>query len=179
VATTTRSRPVSGWTAVVTDLVTERGDALTRYAQLICGDADHAADLVQDALVRTFGRLSNGFTVSSAEAYVRKAILNGYLDGGRRSSRWRKIAHLTAEPELIESPAPSTDSRIDLNAQLARLSPRERACLVLRYYEDMAVNDIADWLTLSPGTVKRYLSDALTKMQLAMVDSNEGGHDAH
>lgn len=182
--TTTRTRPATGWTAVVTELVAERGDALTRYAQLICGDADQAADLVQDALVKTFGRLSNGFTVTSAEAYVRKAILNGYLDGGRRSTRWRKIAHLAAEPELVESSAPATESRIDLSAQLARLSPRERACLVLRYYEDMTVSDIADWLSISTGTVKRYLSDALAKMQIALSEEtsdaavSEGGHDA-
>lgn len=166
-----RARP--GWTAVVTDLVAERGDALARYAQLICGDPDQAADLVQDALVKTFGRLSNGFSVSNAEAYVRKAILNGYLDAGRRTTRWRKIAHLTAEPELVESSTPSTERRIDLNAQLARLSPRERACLVLRYYEDLTVNDIADWLSISTGTVKRYLSDALAKMQLALSEPVE------
>ncbi|MCU1514477.1 MAG: sigma-70 family polymerase sigma factor [Microbacteriaceae bacterium] len=173
-AATTRAATAraEGWQGVVTTLVAERGDALTRYAHLICGDPDQAADLVQDALVKTFGRLRNGYSVTSAEAYVRRVILNSYLDGGRRVSRWRRIAHLTAVPEFVEPAGPESESRIDLAAQLARLSPRERACLVLRYYEDLKVDDIAEWLAISPGAVKRYLSDGLAKMQVALTEDD-------
>ena len=89
------------WERTVARLVDERGDSLTRYAWLLCGDRDDAADLVQDALVKTFGRLGNGFTVPAAEAYVRRAILTTFLDGGRRRTRWRRIAHLTAVPEAV------------------------------------------------------------------------------
>lgn len=159
------------WEHVVTTLITERGDALTRYAYLISGSQDDAADLVQDALVNTFGRLRNGFTVRSAEAYVRRAILNSYLDGGRRTSRWRRISHLAAAPEQVDSPAPESEQRIDLTAELQKLSPRERACLVLRYYEDLTVSDIAETLGISAGAVKRYLSDGLGKLSQAL------GHD--
>ena len=159
-----------GWRSVVATLVANRGDALTRYAWLISGNADDAADLVQDALVKTFGRLRNGFTVASAEAYVRRAILNSWLDGGRKTTRWRKIAHLTAVPEFQESTGPATESRLDLSTELAKLSPRERACIVLRYYEDLKVDDIADWLGISAGTVKRYLSDGLAKMAVALTE---------
>lgn len=176
----------AGWENVVTTLVTERGDALTRYAYLISGSQDDAADLVQDALVKTFGRLRNGFTVRSAEAYVRRAILNTYLDGGRRTSRWRKISHLTAAPELVESPAPASESRIDLGGELMKLAPRERACLVLRYYEDLKVADIAETLEISAGAVKRYLSDGLAKLSTSLghVDDDlprpsEGADHAH
>jgi len=156
------------WEQVLSRLVAERGDALTRYAYLICGDRDACADLVQDALVKTFGRLRNGFSVASAEAYVRRVILNSYLDAGRRSSRWRRIAHLQADPELIQSTDAAIDERLDVQAQLSRLAPRERACVVLRYYEDLTVADIAAWLGISPGAVKRYLSDGLGKMALSM-----------
>lgn len=152
------------WEQVVETLVAERGDALVNYAYFVSGNRDDAADLVQDALVKTFGRLRNGFTVASAEAYVRRTILNSYLDGGRRVTRWRKIAHLQAQPEIEESTAEATGERIDLHAELQRLSPRERACIVLRYYDDLAVSDIASTLELSPGTVKRYLSDGLAKL---------------
>ena len=164
-----------GWQSVVEMLVAERGDALTRYAWLISGSADDAADLVQDALVKTFGRLRNGFTVVSAEAYVRRAILNTWLDGGRRTTRWRRIAHLTAVPDTQESTAPATDSRLDLTAELARLTPRERACIVLRYYEDLKVDDIAEWLGISSGAVKRYLSDGLGRMAVALSDEPNPG----
>ena len=159
-----------GWQSVVATLVAERGDALTRYAWLISGSADDAADLVQDALVKTFGRLRNGFTITSAEAYVRRAILNTWLDRGRRTTRWRRIAHLTAVPNSEESTAPATDSRLDLSAELAKLSPRERACIVLRYYEDLKVDDIAEWLGISSGAVKRYLSDGLATMAIALAE---------
>ena len=158
------------WEDVVTRLVEERGDALTRYAYLICGRQDDAADLVQDALVKTFGRLRNGYSIASAESYVRRAILNTYLDAGRRTTRWRKIAHLQAEPEVRESQDAATDLSIDLRAKLDRLAPRERACIVLRYYEDLKVDDIAEWLDISSGAVKRYLSDGLAKMAISMQD---------
>jgi RNA polymerase sigma factor (sigma-70 family) len=157
------------WEQVVERLVAERGDALTRYAYFVSGSADEAADLVQDALVKTFGRLRNGFSVASAEAYVRRAILNSYLDNGRRVTRWRRIAHLELAPDIEESTADQTDAAVDLHQELQKLSPRERACLVLRYYEDLKVNDIADCLELSPGTVKRYLSDGLAKMAIALT----------
>ena len=176
----------AAWENVVTALVAERGDALTRYAYLISGSRDDAADLVQDALVKTFGRLRNGFTVRSAEAYVRRAILNTYIDGGRRTSRWRKISHLTATPEMVESPAPASESRIDLGGELMKLAPRERACLVLRYYEDLKVADIAETLDISAGAVKRYLSDGLAKLSTSMGQAgdalpqpSEGADHAH
>ncbi len=156
------------WEQVVERLVAERGDALIRYAYFVSGSQDEAADLVQDALVKTFGRLRNGFSVSSAEAYVRRAILNTYLDRGRRTTRWRKIAHLQVVTDQAESPADATDRALDLHEELRKLSPRERACIVLRYYEDLKVDDIADTLELSSGTVKRYLSDGLSKMALAL-----------
>jgi RNA polymerase sigma factor (sigma-70 family) len=162
-----------GWQGVVTTLVTERGDALTRYAYLICGNPDDAADLVQDALVKTFGRLRNGFGITSAEAYVRRAILNSYLDRGRRRARWRSIAHLALEPQNQESPAATSDDRIDLRGQLMGLSPRERACVVLRYYDDLEVDDIAECLEISPGAVKRYLSDGLAKMAVTLTADGE------
>ena len=157
----------------MTRLVAERGDALTRYAFLVSGNRDDAADLVQDALVKTFGRLRNGFSIASAEAYVRRAILNTYLDSGRRVSRWRKIAHLQAAPEIDEAKTDETDDRLDLHGQLAKLSPRERACIVLRYYEDLKVDDIAEWLGISAGAVKRYLSDGLAKMAVSLTNDQE------
>lgn len=163
------------WEEIVTRLVAERGEALTRYAYLICGSRDDAADLVQDALVKTFGRLRNGYSISSAEAYVRRAILNTYLDAGRRTTRWRKIAHLTAMPEQEESRDADIGERIDLQQQLARLTPRERACIVLRYYEDLKVDDIAEWLGISAGAVKRYLSDGLGKMAVSLARPERSG----
>lgn len=169
--------PAPRWEDVVARLVAERGEALTRYAYLISGNRDDASDLVQDALVKTFGRLRNGFTIESAEAYVRRAILNTHLDSGRRGQRWRRIAHLEVTPEEVPGSESATHDRLDLEAQLSRLSPRERACVVLRYYEDLKVDDIADQLGISSGAVKRYLSDALARLAVTMRDE-KGARDA-
>jgi RNA polymerase sigma factor (sigma-70 family) len=158
------------WEEIVTELVATRGDALQRYAMLLCGSREQAADLVQDALVKTFGRLRNGFSVESAEAYVRRAILNGHLDGGRRLTRWRRVAPLEYAPDELPSRDGDTGTRLDLHRELRKLSPRERACLVLRYYDDLKVDDIAETLGISSGAVKRYLSDALAKMAIALAD---------
>jgi RNA polymerase sigma factor (sigma-70 family) len=157
-------RDAPQWERVVARLVAERGDALVRYAAFVSGSAQDAPDLVQDALVKTFGRLRNGFSMDSAEAYVRRAIVTLQIDRARRSGRWRRIAHLGVDPDAASSPAETTDARLDVYDELRKLSPRERACLVLRYYEDLTVDDIARTLELSPGTVKRYLSDGLGKM---------------
>ena len=112
----------ASWERVVTELVAERGDALLRYAILLTGSADDAADLVQDALVRTFGRLRNGFTVASAESYVRRAILNASLDRGRRVSRWRKVAPTQYVPEELPATDEATGLRLDLHEELRKLT---------------------------------------------------------
>lgn len=162
----------AGWEQVVRDLVARRGEALVRYASLVSGTPDDAADLVQDALVKTFGRLRSGLSLQSAEAYVRRAILNAAVDRGRRITRWRRISHLAVTLEELESPAPATEARLDLAEHLRRLAPRERACLVLRYYEDLKVDDIADALGISAGAVKRYLSDGLAKLSAALQEDD-------
>ncbi|WP_255447234.1 sigma-70 family RNA polymerase sigma factor [Schumannella soli] len=158
------------WEAVVAELVRVRGEALIRYATLVSGRRDEAADLVQDALVKTFGRLRNGYTVDNAEPYVRRAIMTLWLDRARRATRWRAIAPLEYRPDETPAPSGGVDARLDLHRELERLSPRERACLVLRYYDDLKVDDIAATLRISPGTVKRYLSDGLAKMAIALAD---------
>ena len=121
------------WDAVATELVAVRGDALSRYAYLLTGSVDDAGDLVQDALVRTFGTPRARLTLARAEAYVRRAILNAVIDRSRRDGTWRRVRHLTAVPMSTASPAEAADERIDLAARLRQLAPRQAACIVLRY----------------------------------------------
>ena len=149
------------WDEVATTLVVERGDALSRYAYLLTGSVDDAVDLVQDALVRTFGAPRFGLTVPRAEAYVRRAILNAVIDRSRRDGTWRRLRHLAAAPASVESAAAATDERLDLMGRVRELAPRQAACIVLRYYEDLTVDGIAQVLGISSGAVKRYLSDGL------------------
>lgn len=156
------------WSAVAETLVVQRGEALSRYAYLLTGNVDDAADLVQDALVRTFGQPRMGLTLPHAEAYVRRAILNAVIDRSRRNGTWRRVRHLALAPESVESPAAASDERLDLAARMRRLAPRQAACIVLRYYDDLTVDAIAAVLGISSGAVKRYLSDGLKALSSAI-----------
>jgi len=149
----------------LSDLVRQRGRQLTGYAYLLTGDVAAAQDLVQDALIRVFLRTRAGFTPEVAEAYVRRSIMGLYVDSFRRRRRWALLRRMVATVDDGEEPELSAADRIDLRATLATLAPQERACVVLRFYEDMTIADIADQMQLAPGTVKRYLSNAIHKLQ--------------
>ena len=152
---------------VLEQLVRERGAELVAYATMIAGgDRATAQDLVQDAIVRVFGRMRTGFSPDVAEAYVRRAIVNGYVDSFRRRRRFRERVHLVADADPDGATAAQPDAAtLDLRTALQALSPQERTAVVLRYYEDLTVPGVADRMGLAEGTVKRYLSNALGKLQ--------------
>jgi len=147
-------------------LVHDRGPALVGYARLLCGDLAAAQDVVQDALVRVFGRLRRGFTPSSAEAYVRRAILTVFLDGRRAAARFDRVRPVVVTPDSAAvDPPGDSDERLDLQRALGTLGRQHRAAVVLRYYDDLTVPDVADRLGVSTGTAKRYLHDALRRLE--------------
>jgi RNA polymerase sigma factor (sigma-70 family) len=144
-------------------LARDRGADLLAYATLLtAGDRAAAQDLVQDAIVKVFGRMRAGFAPDVAEAYVRRTILTLYVDSFRRRRGWSAVRHLVAAPEA--GPPPDGVAHLDLRAALRTLAPQERAVVVLRFYEDLTVPDVADRMGLAEGTVKRYLSNALHKL---------------
>lgn len=156
------------WPEELDALVRTRGAALVGYATLLCGDRAEAEDLVQDALVKTFARSRAGLRAENLEGYLRRAVLTTYLDRYRRRRRWLGLRHLVAAPEAADGPAAGAGDRADVAAALRGLTPRERACVVLRFYEDLPVAEIADVLGLSPGAVKRYLSDGVHRLEGAL-----------
>jgi RNA polymerase sigma-70 factor (ECF subfamily) len=156
------------WEPVLTDLVRYRGGHLVRYAALLCGDRREAEDLVQDALVRTFTTMRRPqgdgpgdlAALEHAEAYVRRTVLNLYLDGYRRRRRWAAVRHLLGGQASTAGPEQAGPDHLDLDAALGALPPRQRACMVLRFYADLTVDQIAEDLGVTVGTVKRHLHDA-------------------
>lgn len=165
------------WSDELATLAVERGPALVGYAYLLTGDLHRAEDLVQEALLRTFGRPGRAEAdLVWAEAYVRRVVLNAYLDGYRKDRSWGRVRHLVAVRDHGDraadtdgdgplDPARTTADRVDVQRALATLPPRERACVVLRYFEDLTVPAVADRLGISLGTAKRYLSDALRRLE--------------
>jgi len=153
------------WEQSLDALVRSRGTALVGYAYLLCGDRREAEDLVQDALVKTYSRGRVATRPTNVEGYVRRAIMSTFLDGFRRRRRWQAIRHLVDPEESTPGPEQSAGDRLDVRAALDALGPRERACVVLRFYEDMTVARISDELSISEGAVKRYLSDGVHRME--------------
>ncbi|MDQ0375177.1 RNA polymerase sigma-70 factor (ECF subfamily) [Cellulomonas humilata] len=149
------------WQDVLDTLVRDRGPALLRYGYLLTGDPGDAQELVQDALVSVLARKARLREPAAVEGYVRQTMLSSYIDGYRRRRRWLGLRHLVASPEVSDDHRHGVDARRDVVAALAVLAPRVRACVVLRYFEDLTVAEIADRLQLSDGTVKRYLSDGV------------------
>lgn len=156
---------MAAWERVLDDLARTRGRALVRYAALLTGDQRSAEDLVQDALVRCFSRGVPLRESAAAEAYVRRTVLTIFLDGYRRRTRWGAVRHLLVTDEHLPGPEAVSATRLDVRAALLTLRPRLRACVVLRFYDDLTVPEIARRLGLSDGTVKRYLSDATTQLE--------------
>lgn len=158
------------WHDVLEEVVRVRGPALVGYATLFVPDRGGAEDLVQEALVRVFGRARAVTDVHAAEGYVRHAIRTTFLDQYRRRKGWEARTHLLVQDATVRGPEHAVTAGIDVGAALRVLSPRERACIVLRHFEDMPTAEIAADLGLSHGAVRRYLSDATAKLRAVLGD---------
>lgn len=145
------------------EFVEARQAALLRTAYLLTGHRQDAEDLVQTALIKVvphWDRLSG-----DPEAYVRRVIAREHVSRWRRR-RWREVITdvLPDVPVAAESGV-DHDEVLELRAVLAALSPRQRAVLVLRYYEDLTEAQTADALGISVGTVKSHARDALARLR--------------
>jgi RNA polymerase sigma-70 factor (ECF subfamily) len=189
---------MTSWEKELAELVVARGPALVGYAYLLCGDRSEAEDLVQDALVRVYSRLRphasrrrrgtaavtldvDG-TPDNPEAYLRRTILNLHLDSRRRRRLWTQRRHLLVDDGAVSGPASGATLRADVVTALAGLSRQQRACVVLRYFEDLTVAQIATALGTAEGTVKRYLYDASGRLRTLLstgpVTSGDHAHTA-
>jgi RNA polymerase sigma-70 factor (sigma-E family) len=141
--------------------VAARQRALLRVATLVSGDPHLAEDLVQDALVKLalrWDRVGPG----EPEAYVRRVLYRDLISWRRRLTRER--LGVAADAPTAD-PSAGTDDRLVLRAALARLTPKQRAVLVLRFYEDLSVHQTADLLGVSAGTVKSQCNAALGRLR--------------
>jgi RNA polymerase sigma-70 factor (sigma-E family) len=162
---------VADWEQAFRALLATRGGALKSYAYLLTGDAAAAGDLLQEALTRVFGRRRVGEDIDRLEAYVRRAMLNQYVDTRRRLARWNATRHLLVDPPHHDEDRFAVADEV--RRALSTLSPKQRACIVLRYYEDLPVTEIADELGCAEGTVKRHLADARAKLATQLTITEE------
>ncbi|WP_033431059.1 SigE family RNA polymerase sigma factor [Saccharothrix syringae] len=138
---------------------------LLRYATMLTGERELAGDLVQDVLVKLHRRWSRISSADNPERYVVRMVTNGYL-----SWRRSRAARLIAVGDVPDGARPddfATDHalREDMWQRLARLPRRQRAVLVLRYYEQWDDSEIADLLGCARATVRAHAHRALTTLR--------------
>jgi len=149
-------------------------NSLLRTAYLLVGDLAESEDLVQECFVAVAKRWPRVRSMEHPRAYARRVLLNLALDGSARRSRRRlELERSDTIDERFDERSSgeltAVDSRSELVAALARLPPRQRAVLVLRYFEDLSESETAAALQCSIGTVKSTASRALARLQSAMT----------
>jgi RNA polymerase sigma-70 factor (sigma-E family) len=158
---------MSGWDADFTEWLNARTPALLRYAFMLTADRDVAADLLQDVLIKVGARWNHVKTVEP-EAYVRRALTNQAISQSKRRRRETSLDGV-AEPASPD-PTTSVDKAIAVQRALAALPPRQRATIVLRYFEDYSEMMIAQALDCSVGTVKSQLHKASVALRASLTD---------
>jgi RNA polymerase sigma-70 factor (sigma-E family) len=156
--------------------------ALTRSAYLLTGDRHHAEDLVQIALARVATRWER---LDDPAAYVRRVLYTQAASWWRRRAA-RVTETLTARPPELAAPGVEPEVALVLRQALRRLTPRQRAVLVLRFYEDRTEAETAALMGCRVGTVKSQTRHALGRLRRIAPELAElaatpmvvgGGHD--
>jgi RNA polymerase sigma-70 factor (sigma-E family) len=159
-------------------------ERLRRTAYLICGDWHRASDITQEALIRVYVAWPRLDKRGGLASYARRAVVNVSIDQSRKRSSTEVPA---ANDERVASPydlAGEISDRQALLQALGTLPPRQRACVVLRYFEDLPVAEVAGLLHVSEGTVKSQTARALDTLRARvasqtheeLVVTGEGGH---
>jgi RNA polymerase sigma-70 factor (sigma-E family) len=151
--------------AEFTAFVSARGATLRRTAYLMTGDWDEAQDIVQTSLAKLYVAWPR-VESAGAESYVRRVIANVFVDGRRRS--WRREHPTEVLPEQTAVSVGDTEDRLVLLEALATLPPAHRAVLVLRFWEDMSVEQVSDALSIPVGTVKSQSARGLEKLRAVL-----------
>ncbi|GAA3391647.1 SigE family RNA polymerase sigma factor [Cryptosporangium minutisporangium] len=156
------------------------GDAYQRYvearlgmfqrlAYMLCQDRTRADDLVQDALERLYLKWEKADDARNTDAYARTILVRVFLSE-RRTPWARRVVLVDRLPDSAAATGPDTVSAVAVRGALARLAPRQRAVLVLRYFSDLSVDEVAETLGCSPGTVKSQTSKGLATLRRALPD---------
>lgn len=154
-----------------------RRQKLRLSAYLLTGDWDLADDLVQECLVRVYSRWARLVRRGDPTAYALRIIANEFRSRARRRSFGEVVVSDPKDSGLVEDPMEQVDGDLDLVRSLRRLPEGQRTVLVLRYFADMSIADVAAALRTSEGNVKSQSSRGLTTLRQLLVDSNvqQGG----
>lgn len=163
--------------------VASRFNALVRSAYLLTGDEATAQDLVQTALLQTWRRWPRIAQKDDPEGYVRRVIMTTFLSWRRRRWRFELPTAEFDDPAGVVDEGEQADVRDCVRRALGTLPRRQRAVVVLRYFDDLSEADTARALGCSVGTVKSQAARALTRLrsgaELSSLWSEEPRHERH
>ena len=148
-----------------TEFVTARSTALRRLAYLLCSDWHLAEDLVQTALTRAYRSWRRVENSDDIDAYVRRILVNQATDGWRNRTRLTEIFGRATDRPSVGDAMGQVDERDELLRALDQLPAKQRAVLVLRFFEDLSTEVTADVLGISTGTVKSHTSRGLARLR--------------
>lgn len=144
---------------------------LLRFAMVLSCDRGIAEDTVQEVLFKAHKRWDRIQELDSPEQYVRRMIVNEYLSWRRKWSRMIPAAEVRID-ETGSDHAQQHADRAELVAQLAKLPPKQRAVIAMRYFADLPDDQIAEALSCSPSTVRSQASRALAAMRVELRDAD-------
>ena len=147
-----------------TDFMSVRSASLFRTAYLIVGDHQLAQDLLQESLIKTYVAWPRLRDVSKAEAYTRKAIVTTAISWRRRRSFHERPTDPLPDTS-VPDPGEAVTTHASMVAQLRTLPPRQRAAIVLRYYEDLSLAQTAEVMGCSVGAVKSHVSTGIGRLR--------------
>ncbi|MDP9329112.1 MAG: SigE family RNA polymerase sigma factor [Actinomycetota bacterium] len=145
------------------ELYVRNAPAALRLAYFLTGDPELSEDLVQEAFVRVAGRFQQLRVPDAFPAYLRRTIVNLYTSQLRRRRLERKW--LLGQHEKVVVAPPDAGSRDELWSAMALLPERQRAAVVLRYYEDLSERDAAQTLGCSVGALNQLIVRALATLR--------------
>jgi RNA polymerase sigma-70 factor (sigma-E family) len=154
------------------EFAASRLHAVLAFAGVLTGQRATAEDIAQEVLIRAYTKWDMIGGLDQPEFYIRKMVLNEFLSWRRRS--WRLIpaadaAGATRRPGTsMPDHADQYTDRMALLAEVGRLPRRQRAVIVLRYYEDRSDTEIAELLGCQPGTVRAHAATALRTLRIEM-----------
>lgn len=147
--------------------VAERLDRWRRSAYLLCGDWHLADDLVSQALIRLHRGWSKVTRADNIDAYAQKVLTRCWLT--ERGRRWRRLEQTYSEPPSHSyQPDDRVVDRLPLADLLRSVGPRQRAVVILRFYLDHSVEETAEILGVSTGTVKSQSARALDILRIGV-----------
>jgi RNA polymerase sigma-70 factor (sigma-E family) len=159
------------WEAKFGEYVAARASGLVRFAYLLCGDWHRAEDTVQRALTKLYLAWNRVDHTDAIDAYVRTIVVRVLADEGRLARyRRERLGAWMPEPAPMADQSGRADERMAIFAALRRVPPRQRAALVLRYWEDLSVEQAAEVLGCSPGTVKSQTSRGLETLRRLLAE---------